>query len=186
MPDQDLAAELHELDVNVFESVAEFHAPVLDRVLPRLSNAANYSRLWLGIGAAVAIVGGARGRRAATQALVAVGVTSLVANAILKPLLPRRRPRSEVPEERRLVQPTSTSFPSGHTASAAAFSTVVGAEFPLLEPALTGLAATVGFSRVYTGVHYPGDVLAGWAIGSVIGSGVRRTAPWVAANMRRG
>ena len=177
MPDQHLSAELHELDVNLFESIAEFHAPVLDRVIPRLSNAANYSRLWFAIGAVIAATGGRTGRRAATHGFVAVGISSIVANAILKPLLPRRRPESEVPEGRRLVHPTSTSFPSGHTASAAAFSAAVGAEIPVLKPALTGLAMTVGFSRVYTGVHYPGDVAAGWMLGSLIASLVRRFGP---------
>lgn len=181
MPDQNLAAELHELDVNIFESVAEFHAPGLDQVIPALSNAANYSRLWIASSAVIAIAGGVRGRRAAVMGLAAIGVTSFVANAVVKPVARRRRPQSPVPEERRLVQPKSTSFPSGHTASAAAFSGIVGSEMPILRVPLDALALSVGFSRVYTGVHYPGDVLAGWILGHAVGIALRETAVRVQA-----
>jgi membrane-associated phospholipid phosphatase len=179
VPDQNIAAELAELDVNLFESVAEFHAPVLDTVIPGLSQAANYSRLWITAAAALALTGGARGRRVAATGLIAIGVTSLVANAVVKPLLPRRRPESSVPERRRLVQPTSTSFPSGHTASAAAFSAVIGAEYPLLKVPFDVAAMAVGFSRVYTGVHYPGDVVVGWMLGRVLARAVRMSTPTV-------
>ena len=75
MPDQNLVAELDELDVNLFESIAEFHAPLLDRVIPDLSNAANYSRLWMGVAAAIAITRGTRGRQAAVRGLAAIGVS---------------------------------------------------------------------------------------------------------------
>ena len=174
-----LIQEFHELDVDVFEAVAEFEAPVLDRVIPALSNLANNSRLWTITAAAVAAAGGPRGRRAAALGMVGVGVTSLVANAIVKPIARRRRPASPVPEERRLVQPKSTSFPSGHTASAAAFSGIVAAELPVLRVPLDALAISVGFSRVYTGVHYPGDVVAGWLLGRSIAMIVRSAAPHV-------
>lgn len=184
MPDQNLAAELHELDVNVFESVAEFHAPALDRVIPALSNAANYSRLWLAAAAAIAVAGGSRGRKTAVMGVAGIGLTSFVANAAIKPLARRRRPESPVPEERRLVQPESTSFPSGHTASAAAFSGIVGAELPVLRVPIDALALSVGFSRVYTGVHYPGDVLAGWLLGRSIAHVIRRVTPTIESHLR--
>jgi diacylglycerol kinase family enzyme len=73
--------------------------------------------------------------------------------------------------------PTSTSFPSGHTASAAAFATAVGMELPRLRWPLAAAASAVGFSRVYTGVHYPGDVLAGAALGIGVATATRRSWP---------
>ena len=70
--------------------------------------------------------------------------------------------------------PGSTSFPSGHAASAFAFAYAVGRHLPALAVPIRLLAAAVAYSRVHTGVHYPGDVV----IGSVTGAG---TAAMVAA-----
>ena len=73
-----------------------------------------------------------------------------------------------------MPMPTSTSFPSGHSASALAFAVAVGDVLPALRLPLRAAAATVAFSRVYTGVHYPGDVLVGAATGAVLGRLVGR------------
>jgi undecaprenyl-diphosphatase len=146
----------------------------MDRVLPPLSLAASYSTLWIGTAAAIAVLGGQRGRRVAVAGLGAVAATSALANLVVKGVARRVRPTVEVPSARRLEQPESSSFPSGHTASAAAFSGVVGREMPVLWLPLNATAAAVGFSRVYTGVHYPGDVAIGWLLGKSVAAGARR------------
>jgi undecaprenyl-diphosphatase len=169
--------ELNEADVALFQAVAGYQSPFLDRAMPVLSEAANNSKLWIGIAALMAIFGGRKGRSTAAEGLAAVGVTSAVANLAAKNLVRRKRPQSAVPERRRLIQPESSSFPSGHTASAAAFSSVVGDEIPMAYIPITGLALGVGFSRVYTGVHYPGDVLVGWFLGRTIAGIVRVVWP---------
>ena len=159
---------LRARDAEISEWVAGWHSPVLDRTLPQLSLAASYSRLWMGTGAVIALAYGKRGRRAAAEGMIAIGITSAVANLAIKPLVNRRRPHGPVPETRRLDHPESTSFPSGHSASAAAFAGAVGADIPSLRLPLNGVAGLVGFSRVYTGVHHPSDVLVGWILGKCV------------------
>ncbi|HEY6627494.1 MAG TPA: phosphatase PAP2 family protein [Acidimicrobiia bacterium] len=172
---------LLDLDETIFRQVADWKSPILDGTLPSLSEIASYSRIWIGVSLGLTAFGGAKGRRSAVLGMAAIGVTSALTNIALKGVTNRKRPQREVPAARRLVHPESTSFPSGHTASAAAFSGVVGREMPGLWLPLNALAGLVGFSRIYTGVHYPGDVLAGWLVGKLVAAMVR----WVSRRFRR-
>lgn len=137
----------------------------------RLSHAANYSRLSMAIALALAAAGGNRGRRAAVFGLTAVAATSATGNLLLKPLGRRGRPdmaSQTVPEARRVRMPGSASFPSGHAAAAVAFASGVARVLPAGGLPLRTLALLVAYSRVHTGVHYPGDVVAGGLLGAVI------------------
>jgi undecaprenyl-diphosphatase len=161
--------DAQRLDTGVYRTVATTSTPSLDRGMAALSHAANYSRLWLAASALLALTRKARGRRAAALGLASVAVTSFVVNLVMKPLARRRRPDREalgVPRVREVRMPGSRSFPSGHAASAFAFATGVGFVLPGEAAGLRALAAAVAFSRVYTGVHYPGDVLLGALIGT--------------------
>jgi membrane-associated phospholipid phosphatase len=125
----------------------------------------------------LAASGGATVRRAALTGVAAIGAASLVVNQPMKLAGNRARPDRPghaVPEARWVPMPTSTSFPSGHSASALAFAVAVGDVVPSLRLPLRAAASTVAFSRVYTGVHYPGDVLVGAATGAVLGRLVGR------------
>jgi undecaprenyl-diphosphatase len=170
--------ELNALDQAVFDTIADTPTPTLDRWVVRLSDAANYSRLWMGVAAGLAVFGGRRGRRAAATGMLAVGVTSAVTNLGLKPLADRRRPLQSdgdaVADSRRVRRPESTSFPSGHSASAFAFASAAGSVWPTISLPLHAAAAMVGYSRVHTGVHYPSDVAAGALVGGVCGKTVGR------------
>jgi len=169
---QQVLGELGALDRAAYQAVASTPTPHLDRPLRRLSDVANHSALWVGIAGGLATVGGDRGRRAASLGLVSVGIASAVANLGAKNLYARRRPArvsAGVPEERHASMPGSSSFPSGHSASAFAFATAVGHELPWLSLPLRVLAATVAYSRVHTGVHYPGDVVIGSVLGGAVG-----------------
>lgn len=174
-----LPESVQRADVAAYRWVATRDASVLDVVLPRLSHAANHSVLWMGVAAVLASTGGRFGRRAAARGMAVLAVTSAVVNLPAKLLTRRKRPLIDVvPDVRRLARlPTSTSFPSGHSASAAAFATGVALERPALAAPVVVLAVGVAFSRVYTGVHYPGDVLAGAAIGAGIAWGSRSLWP---------
>jgi len=169
-------SEADAIDRAVYIAIATTDTPVLDGPMTRLSDLANYSRLWFGVAGALAVFGGRPGRQAALRGLLAVGVASAVANLVVKNIFDRRRPhRPDHPERRAARMPDSTSFPSGHTASAFAFAFAASSSMPLLALPLVSLAAAVGYSRVHTGVHYPGDVLVGFILGSVIGT----TLPYV-------
>jgi membrane-associated phospholipid phosphatase len=166
--------EFGELDMALYTAIAATATPGLDRCFRGLSRAADHSKLWIGIAAALAAADGPRGRRAAVNGLASVMVTSALVNLLLKPLSDRRRPdrRSHlVPAARRVAMPGSTSFPSGHAASAFAFATGVAIGLPQTGIPLTAMAALVAYSRVHTGVHYPSDTIAG----SVIGAGLAPT-----------
>lgn len=148
----------------------------LDGGLRTLSNAANHSVLWMGVAAGMGLAGG-RARRAAVRGVLAVAGASALSNAVLKPVFPRRRPPAGTPEftvRRGLPAPRSSSFPSGHSASAAAFATAVALEYPAAGVALAPLAAAVAYSRVHTGVHWPSDIAVGAGVGAAVALATRR------------
>ena len=163
--------DAERVDIALYAAIAQSPTPALDRAMARLSRAADYSRLSMASAATLAVIGGPRGRRAATRGLASIAVTSSVVNLGVKPLGRRRRPDREaehVPIARHVRMPSSTSFPSGHSAAAFAFATGVGDLLPPVGIPLRGLAALVAYSRVHTGVHYPGDAVAGALIGTAL------------------
>jgi len=164
-------AEAERIDLAVYVAIAGTPTPRLDGVMRRLSRAADYSRLSIASGAALAVAGGPRGRRAAVSGLACVAATAMIVNLAIKPASRRGRPdrvAGDVPLERQVRMPGSRSFPSGHTAAAVAFASGVGRVLPAAGVPLHALSALVAYSRVHTGVHYPGDVLAGALLGAVI------------------
>jgi undecaprenyl-diphosphatase len=163
--------DVARIDVALYAAIARTPTPALDRAMARLSHAADYSRISLSAAALLAVGGGRRGRRAALDGLASVATTATFVNAVCKPAGGRRRPdreAREVPVARHVRMPVSTSFPSGHSAAAFAFATGVGGTLPQAAVPLHGVAAAVAYSRVHTGVHYPGDVVAGALIGTAV------------------
>jgi diacylglycerol kinase family enzyme/membrane-associated phospholipid phosphatase len=153
-----------------------------DRALRLLTRSADHGLLWFGTGAALALTG-KRGRRAALRGAISLGGASFVANSLVKPLVGRRRPDPERTAIARRIHstPWTSSFPSGHAASATAFATGIALEFPLAGAVLAPVAAGVAYSRVHVGVHYPSDVIVGAALGvglALAGRALWPVKPW--------
>lgn len=174
-----LRDRLLRLDSRLFEVAAERNWPFAEPVLPRLSRSANHGVLWFATAAAVAASRTPRARRAAARGLASLALASLTINTLGKRSVRRPRPHLDpVPVARQLKrQPITTSFPSGHAASAAAFATGVALESPGWGAVVAPVAFSVAMSRVYTGVHFPSDVLAGAALGAGAAFAVRALVP---------
>ncbi|OHV35951.1 PA-phosphatase [Pseudofrankia sp. EUN1h] len=162
--------------------------PIADPLLPRLSHAANHGLLWWGVAGALGLTRGRR-RRAAGRGLLALGLASAVTNGPAKMVFRRGRPVNHaVPLVRRpRREHLSFSFPSGHSASAAAFATAVALDAPGAAAPVGALAGLVAFSRVYIGVHYPSDVVVGAALGAACAVATTKVMPrrsWTPARAR--
>ena len=173
-----IVREIDSLDHAVYRAIAQTPTPTLDNDLRRLSRSADHSVLWLSIAGALALLPG-RPRRAALLGAASIGVASATVNLLAKMLLRRPRPDrtgAAVPVPRQVRMPYSTSFPSGHAASAFAFASAVGMELPPVALPLQLLAAAVAYARVHTGVHYPSDTIVGASIGVVSAGATARVA----------
>ena len=136
-----------------------------------LSYAGSFGLGWIGL----ALVLSALWRRWAVLGLTIVVVALADASATgLKAAFDRERPPERYAEPDPLVNvPDTGSFPSGHAATSFAAATILSFAFPRLGPIFLVLAAAVGFSRVYVGVHYPLDIVGGAVLGVLIAIALR-------------
>ena len=134
--------QIDALDVATFNAIAGTKSPLLDATMPRLTRAADRSVLWIAIAGLMVLSGRARARLGAARGLVSIAITSLIANQVSKRIHRRPRPSiTQVPAQRLAHRiPESTSFPSGHSASAMAFAAGASAEWPALSVPLRTLA----------------------------------------------
>jgi undecaprenyl-diphosphatase len=158
------------LDLQLLRMVNQASTPALDHFMAAASNRG----LLLVIAALAALYLAVRSPHrwvAAVVLLAAIGAADLVSVRAVKPTVQRDRPCHSLPSVRApLGCGSGQSFPSAHAADTAAAAAVVTWAAPMLSPVAFLIAAVVGVSRVYLGVHYPSDVVAGWLIGAVIGA----------------
>jgi undecaprenyl-diphosphatase len=154
------------------------HTPWLDAVMWQASLAGQAGFIWVVIGLF------ATGQRRSLapqlwQLVLAIALCYFVVDEVLKPSIARARP-FDVLDAVRVVgyRPRTYSFPSGHAASACAGAFIVSLMLPRASAWLWALAALIACSRVYIGVHYPLDVIAGALVGLGVGAIVTGGRAW--------
>lgn len=142
----------------------------LDPVMVTATAAGTKGAVWLALAAIVFLTTFHRAHEAALWSVAALTLAEAVVNLVLKPLVRRERPFRRHRRVRVLVRlPGPHSWPSAHAASSAAAAVVLTGWFPLISVGALPLAALIAYSRVYVGVHYPMDVVAGSVIGALVG-----------------
>lgn len=140
----------------------------LDMPMAFLSRLGDAGLIWLIIIAVLLIT--PKYRRAGLTALLAIVFSLIICNLILKPLIHRARPYELYDYITVLIKyPTDFSFPSGHVSSSFAVSVALTCSFKKKGVWFIILAALISFSRLYVGVHFPTDILAGIVTGIVSG-----------------
>ncbi|MGW0838942.1 phosphatase PAP2 family protein [Streptomyces sp. NPDC002787] len=173
-----MSAELRAGDRWLAKRMAALNPVFVGKPLSAVEEAAQRAKLWCGAAGAMALWGGGRGRRAAAAGVAAMTVAQLASNAVCKQLADRRRPPKEwFPHGEVDDRPDSSSFPSGHTAAAVAFTAAVAPSWPSAGVLCAIPAALVAVERVQSGAHYPSDVAAGAVIGRLAGGWTVRRLP---------
>jgi len=164
---------MNNIDIKIFEYINGNHSiPGLDTLMLVISN----DRLWVVVSVICIGYGFIRGWTdfvyKVTSIIITISLTDLAAYRILKPYFARPRPCYAFPDLVQLVPGGCGSpygFPSNHASNAAAVAVaVLLLAGPRIARWFFALALIVGISRVYLGVHYPGDVLAGFVFGAVM------------------
>ena len=140
------------------------HGIIMDKVMVILTNLGNGGLIWIIIIALLMI--NKKYRKIGFMALGALILSAILGEEIIKNVVKRIRPSSNIPAFNLLIKkPLSYSFPSGHTSSSFAVAGILSYYFKNYAAEFFGLATLIGFSRVYLYVHYPTDVLAGTVLG---------------------
>jgi membrane-associated phospholipid phosphatase len=157
-----------ERDLEAFREGNRDRGPAADRFLRVVTELGS---IWASVGAAAVLAATGR-RRAAARGLAAASITWLAGQG-LKRMVGRPRPYDADLDgmHLRIERPNGTSWPSSHPAVLLSFLTVTSRDLgvgPTGRAALDGLAATIGTSRVYVGVHFPSDVAGGILLGKSV------------------
>ena len=158
------ARRVRDLDRAAFRAIFGLKWPPLTAVLRFFTLVGTTGFLWGSFAAAAFLLTGLRPYNLLVPWAAVAGSWTIAEGT--KYLFDRARPFIWDTEIAPLIKtPSSSSFPSGHSATAAAGALTLSVVYPAFAPALLPAGALVVFSRVYLGVHFPVDVLAGVAIG---------------------
>jgi undecaprenyl-diphosphatase len=161
---------LQAVDTFVFIQINQLpHRKLSDRFLTRLSWIMTSGTGWLLFLLLATLVDRQRGWKATRAVAPALWLATATVEHPIKKWFRRRRPFISLIEAIIVGRkPGSYSFPSGHSAAAFAGALLLAREYPAIARGFFGLASLVAFSRIYLGVHYPGDVLSGSLLGMLL------------------
>jgi undecaprenyl-diphosphatase len=165
-----LLAYVYQSDDRLDGRVRSWAPPRWFRIWMRWASRLADGWLWLCVAAVLLAAGGPR-LRVLAEGAIAASVTNVLL-VVLKRRFRRPRPCDVCPHPlfSDVKPPDAFSFPSGHSMNACAVCTVLALHFPLLAPFLAVVAASVATSRVVLGMHYVSDVVAGSALGTLVGA----------------
>lgn len=163
-----MIAFITEIDFSIlFWIQAHVRTAWLDVVFPFLSVINNVGLFWIVLSVILLLF--RRTRLCGICMLVCLAVDCALGEGLLKHIVMRERPCNVMPMDGMLIpKPTTSSFPSGHTASSFTAATAMFYHHKRAGIAAYGLAALIAFSRLYCYVHYPTDVLAGMVLGIAV------------------
>ena len=154
------------MDAAILQQVIALRRPWLDDVMVVASALGAGAFLWIVIGSIAGIF--PRHTAAMWRLWLAVGLSFLIVDDVAKPFFQRPRPFDVMEIQLIDARPNTESFPSGHAAMAAAGALGVARMLPMSGWILWPIAALIAVSRIYLGVHWPSDVLAGAGIGFAV------------------
>lgn len=174
----ELLEAIGRFDAAAFQWLRTHHSPLLDSIMAGLSDIARSGRIWIALAVLIAIFDRRRWR-AVIHVLLAIALASVLTDHVAKPYFNRSRPFERYTDARVYgYKPTTRSFPSGHAATAIAGACALARLAPEARSIFWVFAVLIAFSRVYLGVHYPADVLAGALLGLAIGKFVVGGTEW--------
>ncbi len=140
--------------------------PVFDIIMPFITESDNWKIPIVIIWLSLIIFGGKKGRIAALLIVFVITLSDQLSSSVIKPLVGRVRPCFELENARLIIhQSHSSSFPSSHAANMSAAATLFSVLYSRYTWIFISIAIFVAYSRIYVGVHYPADILAGGILG---------------------
>lgn len=160
---------INSLDINILNFIRDsFSNPVMDKLMIFITTLGDKGFIWILIG--LILLAQKKYRKVGLILLIALLITSLIGEGILKNIVQRPRAFITYPDISIIInRPTSFSFPSGHTASSFAAALVLGYYFKGWRYIFYIFASLIAFSRLYLFVHYPSDIIAGILLGIICG-----------------